>query len=215
MIKDFDFGVAILAAGASSRMGQPKMLLPWGETTVLGRLLQQWQAIPAAQVAVVCAAGDLAIVSELDRLGLPPDARIINSDPSRGMFSSIQAAAQWPVWNRALGHIAIALGDQPHLRSATVRSLAEFARAHPRKICQPAFGNRGRHPVFLPLNLFRGLGETPSSTLREFLGTHASEIRQMESTDSGLAMDLDTPADYEEARRQFLGKRAGDIAGRG
>ena len=30
----------ILAAGRSRRMGQPKMLLPWGETTVLGHVIQ-------------------------------------------------------------------------------------------------------------------------------------------------------------------------------
>src|SRR5438874_1514761 len=38
-------GVIILAAGRSRRMGRPKMLLPWGNTTVLGHLVAQWQAL--------------------------------------------------------------------------------------------------------------------------------------------------------------------------
>ena len=38
-------GVIILAAGASSRMGRPKMLLPWGATSVLGHLIGQWQTL--------------------------------------------------------------------------------------------------------------------------------------------------------------------------
>jgi molybdenum cofactor cytidylyltransferase len=213
MIKGSGFGVVILAAGASSRMGQPKMLLPWGETTVIGRLLEQWREIPATQIAVMCAAGDLAIAAELDRLGFAPEARIINSDPARGMFSSIQAAAQWQGWNPALGHVAIALGDQPHLNGATLRSLAEFACVHPHDICQPAYGTRGKHPVFLPLNLFRSLASTTAGTLRDFLVARASDVCQLESNDSGLAMDLDTPADYEQAQRQFLSKGQGSVAG--
>jgi len=39
-------GVVILAAGASSRMGQPKLLLPWNDTSVLGDLLNQWKRSP-------------------------------------------------------------------------------------------------------------------------------------------------------------------------
>src|SRR5262245_22414275 len=64
-----NFGVVILAAGASSRMRQPKLLLPWGGTTVLGHLLGQWKALHARQIAVVCAVEGEAVVAELDRLG--------------------------------------------------------------------------------------------------------------------------------------------------
>src|SRR5947207_464975 len=59
-------GVVLLAAGASSRMGQPKLLLPWRATTVLGHLIEQWQKLSAQQIAVVCAAGDQAIEQELN-----------------------------------------------------------------------------------------------------------------------------------------------------
>src|SRR6187549_1915166 len=108
----FRFAVVILAAGASSRMGRPKMLLPWGETTVLGHLIAQWQQADAAQITVVCAAHDEGINRELDRIGFSREQRIINPDISRGMFSSVQTAACWPNWNATLTHWAIALGDQ-------------------------------------------------------------------------------------------------------
>ena len=42
-------GVIILGAGASSRMGRPKLLLPWGDTSVIGHLIRQWQALGAAK----------------------------------------------------------------------------------------------------------------------------------------------------------------------
>ena len=97
-------GVIILAAGRSQRMGRPKMLLPWGETSVLGHLISQWQALGARQVAVVGALDDSGIASELDRLGFPSQRRIFNPSPEDGMFSSIQCAAQWTGWEPMLTH---------------------------------------------------------------------------------------------------------------
>src|SRR6185369_245461 len=90
----FSCGVVILAAGASLRMGQPKMLLPWGETSILGHLLAQWQSLLPEQIAVVCAREDQAIVNELDQLGFPHANRIGNPSPEHGMFRSIQCAAR-------------------------------------------------------------------------------------------------------------------------
>ncbi len=92
----FAVGVIILAAGRSARMGRPKLLLPWGGTSVLGHLIRQWRALDAKQIAVVCARDDGAMQAELDRLGFAEENRICNPAPERGMFSSIQCAAQWP-----------------------------------------------------------------------------------------------------------------------
>src|ERR1017187_4844161 len=86
----FSLGVIILAAGRSARMGKPKLLLPWGKTSVLGHLIEQWRALGADQIAVVCAPGDVAVRAELDRLGVLEGNRIGNPAPERGMFSSVQ-----------------------------------------------------------------------------------------------------------------------------
>src|SRR4051812_8081052 len=92
------FGVVILAAGASRRMGRPKLLLPWGQTTALGHLLQQWNGTGASQIAVVHAADAKPLIEELDRLDFPLANRIPNPSPENGMFSSIQCAARWAGW---------------------------------------------------------------------------------------------------------------------
>src|SRR5580765_1537330 len=91
-------GVIILAAGASSRMGKPKLLLPWGSTSVLGHLVAQWQKVGADQIAVVAAAGDEVLRKELDRLAFPEQDRIRNPAPELGMFHSIQCASHRSGW---------------------------------------------------------------------------------------------------------------------
>src|SRR6185436_13409002 len=102
----FTLGVVLLAAGRSTRMGRPKLLLPWGETSILGHLINQWQGLEAGQIGVVCAAGDKVLEDELNRFDFPPDNRIYNSAPERGMFSSIQCAASWRGWKKELTHWA-------------------------------------------------------------------------------------------------------------
>lgn len=196
-------GVAILAAGASSRMGQPKLLLPWGATTVLGHLLAQWQQVGAAQVTAVVAAGDAGMNGELDRLGFPRAHRVTNPDPARGMFSSIQCSARWSGWEPVLTHFAITLGDQPHLQVETLRAVAGFSSQHPGCICQPSFNGRPRHPVILPRTFLQELGEASCATFKEFLARKENCRRFIELPDPGLDVDLDSPADYEAALRRF------------
>ena len=197
------FGVVILAAGASSRMGKPKMLLPWGGTTVLGHLIVQWKALRAGQIAVVLATGDQPVSAELDRLDFPGANRVVNPTPERGMFSSIQCAARWSGWNAELTHWVIVLGDQPHLRSDTLRSLLDFAGAHSNQVCQPSRRARPRHPVVVPKTIFAELKVSQVETLKEFLQTSPSGASLCELDDPGLDFDVDTPADYEQALRLF------------
>lgn len=196
--------VVILAAGASSRMGQPKLLLPWGGTSVIGHLVAQWRDVGAAQIGVVCAAGDGSLDDELVRIGITPCQRIVNPEPVRGMFSSIQCASRWSGWQEEITHWAVTLGDQPHLTPATLRSLAEFTAAHPDAICQPSHGGRAKHPVVLPKEIFQELNSTSHPTLKEFLVARHAITRLIELPDFGLDFDLDTPADYDDARQRFL-----------
>jgi molybdenum cofactor cytidylyltransferase len=195
----FHPGVVILAAGASSRMGVPKLLLPWNNTTVLHHLVLQWRRIAQDQVAVVYAAHQEGIAAELNRIGFSPRHHVFNPAPEHGMFSSIQAAARWAGWAPEVTHVGIALGDQPHLLDSTLRELTQFASEHPSKICQPSRSGRARHPVILPRAVFSELASTAHETLKEFLDGHSDQRVRIEIDDHGLDLDLDTPADYQAA----------------
>jgi Uncharacterized MobA-related protein len=196
----FRFGVVILGAGASRRMGTPKLLLNWGSTTVIGHLLQQWNILGATQIAVVRATGATALDQELNNLGLSHANRIINPDPERGMFSSIQTAGAWNGWSDTLTHFVITLGDQPHLQQSTLAALIEFCRIHPNSICQPGRFGRFRHPVMMSREYFFALTKTAAANLGEFLSRYQTERRMVEIDDPGLDLDLDTPEDYARLR---------------
>jgi molybdenum cofactor cytidylyltransferase len=198
--RGLNFGVAILAAGRSERMGRPKLLLPWGDTSVLGHLLLSWTGLAAGQVTVVCGATAVEIQTELDRLQFPLESRIQNPSPEAGMFSSIQCAARWPGWSSGLTHFAIALGDQPHLERKTLQQLLDFAATHPEKICQPMRNGRRRHPVILPREVFVKLREYPANDLKQFLNSAPELLAGCEMDDPGLDLDLDWPGDYERAK---------------
>jgi len=198
--RDFSLGVVILAAGLSTRMGQPKLVLPWRDTSVLGHLLQTWAGLNAGQIAVVCAADALEIQAELDRLRFNSADRIINPSPEAGMFSSVQCAARWPNWPPSLSHFAIVLGDQPHLRRSTLGQLLDFVAAHPEKISQPMRAGRRLHPIVMPREVLVKLRLSPASDLRQFLQTAPELLAGLELDDPGLDLDLDSPADYERAK---------------
>jgi len=190
-------GVVILGAGASSRMGQPKLLLPWRGTTVIGHLLAQWRELGAAQIAVVLRVHDAALAAELDRVKFSKSDRIENPQPERGMFSSIVCAANWSGWQKEISRWAVVLGDQPHLRSETLRQLLEFAAQNVDAICQPEFGGRTGHPVILPRTAFEKLMNSGATNLKEFLKLLASSRVLCSVADPGLSLDMDTPEDYK------------------
>ena len=193
-------GVIILGAGASSRMGQPKLLLPWQDTTIIGHLISQWQKIGATQIAIVVRPNDELLFAELERLNFPTHNCIQNPQPERGMFSSIVCAANWNGWNKEISHFAIALGDQPHLQMKTLQTLLKFVLQNPQNICQPMCGDKTGHPVILPREIFDELQKTRAETLKDFL-KHFSEHRvQCVINDFGVTLDLDTPEDYKRVR---------------
>ena len=197
-------GVIILGAGASTRMGRPKLLLPWGKTSIVGHLIRQWRRLGAAQIATVCRGDDRALHAELDRLDFPPRDRIENAHPERGMFSSIVCAACWEGWKDELTAWAVVLGDQPHLCPGTLRALLACQRDHPEAICQPVYDGHTRHPVLLPRRAMAELRRSRKKTLKLFLNQTACPLVKRAIHDPGLALDLDRPQDYEKAVKEHL-----------
>ena len=180
-------------------MGQPKLCLPWGRTTILGHILDQWREAGAEKILVVHGRGETPVTLELDRLEFPPDQRAATLAPERGMIGSVVTAAHRALRDISLTHLVIALGDQPHLRTETLRDLLQTCEAAPEKIVRVVFRGKPGHPLALPANILAELSVTSSVTLRDFLGLKEIPVCDLTSDDSGVLLDLDTPDDYARA----------------
>ncbi len=192
----FAFGVVILAAGASTRMGTCKLLLPWGEKTILTHLLNQWRSTGAAQIAPVIDPSNQPLGTALTHAGFSPSGWIENPSPQLGMFSSLQEASRWTGWLSTLTHWIISLGDQPHIQISTLRLLLDVARENPTHICQPALNGHTAHPIILPASNFRELAQNDIPDLRTYIRTREALRLRVAVEDSGVSTDLDTPEDY-------------------
>jgi molybdenum cofactor cytidylyltransferase len=196
--------VAILAAGESRRMGEPKLCLPWGETTILGHLLAQWREAGAEKILVVHGRDETPVTHELDRLRIPSSERAATVAPERGMMGSVVTAARQAVNDVSLTHLVIALGDQPQLRTETLRDVLDACETARGKIVRVVFAGKPGHPLALPANVLAELSVTPSETLRDFLRLKDMPARDLTSQDSGILLDMDTPDDYAHATRAFV-----------
>jgi molybdenum cofactor cytidylyltransferase len=182
----------ILAAGESRRMGTQKLLLPFGETTVVE--------------AVVRTALDSRIDRALTVLGSDRDAirlRLapygvefaVNEDFKRGMLSSVQTGI------RALPAEAeaavVMLGDQPFLPARVVDAVIGAYRASGKGIIVPAFRGRRGHPILIGLEYRdEALSLDPAVGLRQLLAAHPDDVFEAEVDDTNILRDLDLPEDY-------------------
>lgn len=187
-----------------SRVGRPKLLLPWRNTTVVGSIISQWRELGAAQIAIVLRPEDPALIAELDSRGISRSDRVENPQSERGMFSSIVCAANWNGWRQEILNWAIVLGDQPHLQTETLGQLLAVCAKNPDAICQPALGGSKKHPVILPTRAFAGLKTTAAESLKEFLNLTDCPRIQCSVADTGLSLDLDTPEDYKRLTNHHL-----------
>jgi molybdenum cofactor cytidylyltransferase len=187
----------LLAAGESKRMGRPKMLLPWGETTVLGAAIQTLQRAGIDEIVVITGGAREQVEDLLSGYAV---RAIYNEEFARGeMLSSVQCglARLAP----GVGAALIALGDQPRVREDSVRLVMRAYRESNASIAVPSYRMRRGHPWLVARKHWDEIlrMESPRS-LREFLNGHARDICYVELDDPGILEDLDTPADYLKSR---------------
>jgi molybdenum cofactor cytidylyltransferase len=191
--------IAILAAGESKRMGQPKLCLPWGSTTILGHILAQWCDTGAEKFLVIHAPGENPVTRELDRLDFPASQRAATLAMDRGMMGSVVTAATLAQKDTSLSHMIIVLGDQPQLQTETLRRILHACATSPGKLIRLIYHGKPGHPLALPAHVLAELSATPCETLRDFLRLKDMPGCDLTIDDSGVLLDLDTPEDYARA----------------
>ncbi|MFZ9746982.1 MAG: NTP transferase domain-containing protein, partial [Opitutaceae bacterium] len=119
--RPFPCGLIILAAGASTRMGQPKQLLEVGGQPLLLRAVAAALAAPVWPVVVVLGA-HAAVLRPL--LAPQPVLVVENAAWAEGMASSLrEGVAALAQFSRRLEAAVVVLADQPALDAAVIRRL--------------------------------------------------------------------------------------------
>ncbi len=202
----------VLAAGESKRMGQPKMLLPWGGSTVLGHVLTVLQAAEVDDILVVTGGAR----EQVEAVAREHNARtVFNADYARGeMLSSIQMGLRLlisplspsgrGVGGEGQGEVDAALlvlGDQPQVQEGSVRAVLAAYRRSQSNLIVPSYQMRRGHPWLAARPLWDEILQMQfPQTPRDFLNRHAAEIEYVNLDTSTILADLDTPEDYLKSR---------------
>lgn len=188
----FRFGVAILAAGASTRMGTPKQLLEIGGQPLLIRAVEAALASAAWPVVVV-----LGAQAEKIRPILAPFPVLVTENPAwcEGMAASIRAGVTTlQQFSRGLDAALIALCDQPAFSAATIAQLVAAQRTRGRSIVAAHYaGRHGAPALFLREHFPTLTALTGEEGARALLNDQPDLVTSVELPE--LALDLDTPAD--------------------
>jgi molybdenum cofactor cytidylyltransferase len=179
----------IPAAGRSERFGGMKLLADIGGEPLLNRTLRSVLEASVERVIVVIAPG-----VSLSSVALLADHRVrlvTNPDPSRGMFSSIQAGLAADSGDP----IVILPADMPFVRPATVAALlAQCLRADAPVV--PAHAGRRGHPIVVPGRWREGLlSADPLASLKDALARLNLSPREIAVEDPGVLRDVDRRED--------------------
>jgi molybdenum cofactor cytidylyltransferase len=191
----------LLAAGTGGRFGSNKLLhsLSDGIPLAVAALRNLRQGVD--EVLIVVRPDD----AELIRILGPEGANIIPCGAAaRGMGASLACGVR-------AGHAAdgwlVALGDMPDVPPTVVAQLADRLRNGAAIVAPVCNGQRG-HPVGFSREFFESLAQLDGDTgARQILETHAARLELIESDDTGILRDIDTPTDLGANLRGKSGNR--------
>jgi molybdenum cofactor cytidylyltransferase len=188
----------ILAAGASSRMGRTKALLPLGDGWFLQRIDATFRSAGVERVLAVVGDDWRAIEAAVGAVRLEVTL-VRNPEPSRGQLSSLLAGLD--ALPPGAPAVLVTPVDLPLFTPDTVRRVVSAWEASRAPIVRPSHGGRHGHPAVFAASLFDELrAADPSVGARAVLRAHALEILDVPVEDAGAFDDIDTPQDYERLK---------------
>ena len=194
-----DIAAIILAAGLSTRMGRPKLLLAWKDKTIIWEVISTLSHAGIQEINVVIQKGQEELFNHLRLLTGDYPLKIIFNDPfhSEDMLTSIQVGlrAISPSQKAAL----ITLGDQPLVQEKVVQLTCSTFKETNADIIIPSYQSKRGHPWLISQKLWpQFLGLKFPSTPRDFLNLHQEKIHYVLVNNPSILMDIDTPDDYEK-----------------
>lgn len=184
----------VLAAGASSRMGSPKPLLPLAEGTYLSRILSTLADCALLRVIVVLGSSADEVRAGVNLAG---SEVLVNERWRDGMLSSLLVAVRAVEVDPAVSGLLVSLVDVPRFDRSTVLALLKEQRRSAAPVVVPTYGGRRGHPVLFDRSVFDELLAAPADQgARAVVHAHADSLREVAVDDPWIVRDSDTPAEH-------------------
>ena len=197
MRETFRAVAVVTAAGSAERFGGKKLLASIDGEPLLDHTIRSLLEGGVTEVIVVVGAdARRELERDVNAMNDPRVRPVENPDPSRGMFSSIQAGVA-----TANGDALVVLpGDMPYVKPETVRAvIAKFRERS--AIVSPRYRGKRGHPVVMPLSLRDEIAATsPTANLHEVMHHHQDDRVDLDVDDAGVVRDVDTKGDLEPSR---------------
>lgn len=187
-------GILILAAGASSRMGQPKQQLVYEQKTLLQRSIYTALSIPQAIVLVVLGANAEAIKTDIADL---PVQIVYNAHWETGMSSSIRAGINALTNHPGVDDALLMLCDQPFVDVGLLKHLISHRQQNGGYMIACQYGNTLGVPALFSKHYFDELlALSGQEGAKKVLMRHKDSLVTIPFEKGSI--DIDTPADFNK-----------------
>ncbi len=187
----------VLAAGMSRRMGRPKLLLPWGNSSVICTVASNLISTNMQEIIIV--AGELT-TEFIDATNHLPVVVVQNPHYYKDdMVLSLKTGLR--ALQKIFDAVLICLGDNPHMETRVIQQMQNYFHENRPPLLIPSFEMKRGHPWLVRKDLCAELLMLKENlTMRDFINYHKDLIHYLDVETPTVFMDLDTPEDYEAQR---------------
>ncbi len=190
----------ILSAGLSTRMKQPKLVLPWGKDTILGTVISAFKDAEVGDIVVVTGGSRELVEQEATKHNAKT---VFNPKYENGEMVDSLKAGLAKIMDGNSTATFVALADHPFISSHDIRGMIDLYNKGKAKLIVPSYSMRRAHPWLIDRELWPDVMKIePPDTMREFVNAHSNLIAYYIVEMSKILEDLDTPEDYERLRPQ-------------
>lgn len=194
----------ILAAGASTRLGQPKQLLALGDRPLIQHVIDHVAASCVSEIVLVLGHAAAEIEAVIRVPSSRPVRIVVNSEYAEGQSTSLRCGLR-STDARAAG-AAILLGDQPGVADELIDRVAMAFLTADARLARPVFRDAGRrvvpgHPVFLARRIWAEVDHLRGDQgARGIIAAHPEWLLEV-PVDGEPPGDVDTWDDYRRLSR--------------
>ena len=187
----------VLAAGMSTRLGQPKHLVKVGGKTLLARVVTAALESQLAEIVLVLGPEAEKVLAALGSLESRKRLRtLVNERYEEGMAGSLKAGLvpvqeQYPA-------VMFLLGDQPLVDAAAINYLLRSFWSSGKDICVPVQGERRGNPVCFGRRFYEQILRLQGDKgAREIITRHPDDVLSVEIDSPSFFLDIDCAEDLE------------------